>query len=133
MEMRPPSFLCINMIQAIERLGFEDIYMRGSVTEEFIPHPKSDVDIIAFLDRNPHPNLRTEIQELSGLSIDLVMSWSRVEKRTCKTERYRFSDVPVASAYLDETHCCSLYPQTWNLQGHCGHSTIPVATKMVTP
>ena len=63
MEMRPPSFLCINMIQAIERLGFEDIYMRGSVTEEVIPHPKSDVDIIAFVERNPYRNLRTEILE----------------------------------------------------------------------
>ena len=29
------------MIQAIERLGFEDIYMRGSVTEEFIPNRMS--------------------------------------------------------------------------------------------
>ena len=53
------------MIQAIERLGFEDIYMRGSVTEEVIPHPKSDVDIIAFVDVT-HRNLRTEILEGSA-------------------------------------------------------------------
>ncbi len=63
MEMRPPSFLCIDIMQSIERLGFEEVYIRGSVTEECIPHPKSDVDIIAFLDRNPYRNIRTEIQE----------------------------------------------------------------------
>jgi len=63
MEIRPPSFLCIDMIQSIDQLGFEDVYMRGSVTEECIPHPKSDVDIIAFVGRNPYRNIAKEIRE----------------------------------------------------------------------
>ena len=63
MDMRPPSFLCLDMMTAIQNLGLEDVYMRGSVTEECIPHPKSDVDIIAFVNRNPNRNIATEIRE----------------------------------------------------------------------
>jgi hypothetical protein len=49
------SMECWRIIGALRRLNMRDhlIYIRGSIVEEMVPHPKADVDLVIIGEQNP--------------------------------------------------------------------------------
>ena len=51
-DVFPQSLECLRIVDNLRCTPLLDVYLRGSVVEEFRPHPGSDLDVYIFTDRN---------------------------------------------------------------------------------
>ena len=63
MDVHPKSILCFDILEALRPLHLDNAFVRGSILEECIPHPKSDIDILVFSDPRDNGNLCQTIRK----------------------------------------------------------------------